>query len=197
MTDITTPSGFLDWMDSTSVLWRDKDKLGLKKSSKDVLKPVFRFLSSEEEENLKKFVSICLTFNPDKRNMNGKCMICEYGVSAVESLSRLPDEPPKIRALVWVVDMAVRADVDDTAVSAIATLSKAADELDNSAWKALTWAYCASQNMNGFFGSLASQQALGYIQAVDDWIGDNEFPQLKIFNDRLRDTLQSITGEVY
>ena len=197
MTNMTTPSGFLEWMDSASTLWRDKDKLGLKKSSIDVLKPVLPLLSPEEEENLKKFVSICLTFNPDGRRLNGECMICEHGVSAVESLSRLPDEPPKIRALVWVVDMANRADVDDTIVSAIATLSKAADELDNSAWKALTWAYCASQQMNGFFGSWESQQALGYIQAVDDWLGDNEFPQLKIFNDRLRDSLQSITGGRY
>ena len=197
MTNITTPSGFLEWMDSASTLWRDKDKLGLKKSSVDVLKPVLPLLSPEEEENLKKFVSICLTFNPDGRRLNGECMICEHGVSAVESLSRLPDEPPKIRALVWVVDMANRADVDDTIVSAIATLSKAADELDNSAWKALTWAYCASQQMNGFFGSWESQQALGYIQAVDDWLGDNEFPQLKIFNDRLRDSLRSITGGRY
>lgn len=197
MTNITTPSGFLEWMDSASTLWRDKDKLGLKKSSIDVLKPVLPLLSSEEEENLKKFVSICLTFNPDGQRLNGECMICEHGVSAVESLSRLPDEPPKIRALVWVVDMANKADVDDTIVTAIATLSKTADELDNSAWKALTWAYCASQQMNGFFTSWESQQALGYIQAVDDWLDDNEFPQLKIFNDRLRDSLQSITGGRY
>ena len=93
--------------------------------------------------------------------------------------------------------MAEEADVDDTAVSAIATLDKEADELDDSAWKALTWAFCASQHMNGFFGSWASQQALGYIQAVDDWLGDNEFPQLKVFNDRLNDSLRSITGGKY
>ena len=194
MTDITSPSGFLEFMLSTSTFWREKDKVGLKKASIDVLKPVFRYLSSREEENLKKFVSVCLEFNPDGVNVNGKCLICELGVAGVESLSKLPNAAPKIRALVWIVDMAEEADVDDTAVSAIATLDKAADELDDSAWKALTWAFCASQHMNGFFGPWASQQALGYIQAVDDWLGDNEFPQLKVFNDRLRDSLRSITG---
>jgi len=197
MTNITTPSGFLEWMDSASTLWRDKDKLGLKKSSTEVLKPVLPLLSREEEENLKKFVSICLTFNPDGRRLNGECMICEHGVSAVESLSRLPDEPPKIRALVWVVDMANRADVDDTLVSAVGTLSRAADKLDNSAWTALTWAYCASQLMNGFFGSSESQHALGYIQSVDNWLDNNDFSQLKRFNDELRETLRSVTGGRY
>ena len=170
---------------------------GFKKASIDVLKPVFRYLSSREEENLRNFVSICLEFNPDRVNVNEKCLICELGVAGVESLSKLPNGVPKIRALVWIVDMAEKADVDDTAVSAIATLDKEADELDDSAWKALTWAFCASQHMNGFFGSWASQQALGYIQAVDDWLGDNEFPQLKVFNDRLKDSLRSITGGKY
>ena len=195
MNNLSTASGFLEAYNTFSNYWLERDQVGLKSLTVEVFEPIFRFLSKEQEFQVKEFIRICLSFNAYEPDGIDGCPICHYGTAIVEFLSILPNEPAKVRALVWVSDMAQRADDLDTSVDVLETLEQTAENLEDTHWKALAWALRGDQAMGNIY--TPRRLILGYFIEVDKWLQTNQFNLLKAFNEDRKRVLNNLTGGVY
>jgi len=195
MNNMSTASGFLEAYNTFSNYWLEKDQVGLKSLTVEVFKPILRHLSKEQEHQVKEFIRICLSFRTYEPEGIDGCSICHYGTAIVESLSILPNEPPKVRALVWVSVMAQRADDLDTGVNVLEALEQTAENLEDTHWKALVWALWGDQAMGNIY--TPRRLILGYFTEVDNWLETNQFNLLKAFNEDRKRVLNNLTGGVY
>tara|TARA_B100000768_G_scaffold172301_1_gene180407 strand:- start:142 stop:729 length:588 start_codon:yes stop_codon:yes gene_type:complete len=195
MNSLSTASGFLEAYNTFSNYWLERDQVGLKSLTVEVFKPIFRLLSKEQEFQVKEFTRICLSFGAYEPDGIDGCSICHYGMAIVEFLSILPNEPPKVRALVWVSNMAQRADHLDTGADVLEALEQTAENLEDTHWMALAWALWGDQAMGNIY--TPRRLILGYFTEVDKWLQTNQFNLLKAFNEDRKGVLKNLTGGVY